>query len=84
MHCNPINFSELLEDGRNWIFNSSAAEQANVWFGKFQPIVKEMPVLKYNFMLDEMISIRNRWLESRLQKQGHYPHFIPQDDLEFR
>jgi hypothetical protein len=45
-HCNPASFPELME-GNRWVFNSSAAEQANVWFGQFQSIVREMTVEKY-------------------------------------
>lgn len=82
MNCNPVGFPELLEDGCNWVFNSSAAEQANAWFGKYQPIVKEMAVPRYNFFLDEMIALLNQWLERRLHGQRQKPHFIPQNDLE--
>jgi hypothetical protein len=46
-HCNPAMFRELVGDNNEWVFNSSAAEQANVWFGGFQSIVREMPVAKY-------------------------------------
>jgi hypothetical protein len=45
-HCNPARFAELIGDNNEWIFNSSAAEQANKWFGGFQSIVREMPVSK--------------------------------------
>ncbi|KAJ6560405.1 hypothetical protein B0H19DRAFT_1290213 [Mycena capillaripes] len=45
-HCNPARFRELQDEEGKWIFNSSAAEQANVWFGKFQNVVQDMPVLK--------------------------------------
>lgn len=42
-HCNPARFRELIGPNDTWIFNSSAAEQTNAWFGLFQPIVREMP-----------------------------------------
>lgn len=45
-HCNPARFSELIGENDEWIFNSSAAELTNVWFGAFQSIVREMPVPK--------------------------------------
>jgi hypothetical protein len=45
-HCNPARFSELISEDDKWIFNSSAAEQANVWFGGYQSIVREMTVPK--------------------------------------
>ncbi|KAJ7612384.1 hypothetical protein DFH06DRAFT_1345128 [Mycena polygramma] len=73
-HCNPACFRELFNSEGKWIFNSSAAEQANVWFGKFQNIVQDMPILKYNFFLDEMISLHNERTAADLQAQGHAPH----------
>lgn len=71
-------------DGDAWVFNSSAAEQANKWFRQFQPIVKEMPILRYNFFLDEMISLRNEWRVNRIRVEGKGPHLIPLADLETR
>lgn len=46
LNCNPALFRELIGPNGEWVFNSSAAEQANVWFGKFQNIVQEMPALR--------------------------------------
>ncbi|KZT07866.1 uncharacterized protein LAESUDRAFT_736147 [Laetiporus sulphureus 93-53] len=63
MHCNPAGFPELYDEHNQWTFNSSAAEQANVWFGKFQSITREMTKSHYNFFLDEMINIRNAFLD---------------------
>ncbi|KAJ7716995.1 hypothetical protein B0H16DRAFT_1612272 [Mycena metata] len=83
MNCSPVTFPELV-DGDTWVFNSSAAEQANRWFGRFQPIVKEMPVLRYNFFLDEMIRMRNEWLVGNLRAEGKKPHLIPVEELETR
>jgi hypothetical protein len=45
-NCNPARFKEILTDDNRWVFNSSAAEPANKWFGQFQAIVRKMPVLK--------------------------------------
>jgi hypothetical protein len=45
-HCNPARFQELIGDNGEWVFNSSIAEQSNVWFGGFQPIVREMTTPK--------------------------------------
>jgi len=45
-HCNPARFRKLIGPNNEWIFNSSAAEQANRWFGAFQSIVREMPQSK--------------------------------------
>lgn len=44
--CNPHKFPVLKRVDGSWVFNSSAAEQINSWFGKFQPKVKEMNVTK--------------------------------------
>ena len=67
IHCNLAHFAELIGENNEWIFNSSAAEQANKWFGHFQSIVCEMPISRlvlflhtqtlliqhrYNFFLD--------------------------------
>lgn len=44
-YCNPALWPQLMnEDGKSWRFNSSAAEQANAWFGGYQAIVREMQV----------------------------------------
>ncbi|KAJ7892674.1 hypothetical protein B0H13DRAFT_1625428, partial [Mycena leptocephala] len=75
-HCNLARFRELHDREGKWIFNSSAAEQANVWFGKFQNVVQDMPILppRYNFYLDEMIAIHNDHIVGELATQGHAPH----------
>lgn len=44
--CNPSVFPILRTAEGGWLFNSSAAEQANAWFGKFQSKVKEMNVIR--------------------------------------
>ncbi|KAF8574954.1 hypothetical protein K439DRAFT_1649684 [Ramaria rubella] len=88
-HCNPACIKELVgnaDTANGWIFNSSAAEQANVWFGQFVPNVCEMLPVQcvisndngYNFYLDEMIAIRNRFLVSELQRKGKVPHIVPE------
>jgi hypothetical protein len=41
MNCNPARYPEL-KDGDKWVFNSSAAEQVNKWFGAFQAITMGM------------------------------------------
>lgn len=45
-HCNPAWFQGLVGNNNKWVFNSSGAEQANIWFGKFRSVVREMPVVK--------------------------------------
>ncbi|KAJ7151061.1 hypothetical protein C8R46DRAFT_914205 [Mycena filopes] len=83
VNCSPVTFPEIV-DGDTWVFNSSAAEQANRWFVLYRPIVKEMPVLRYKFFLDEMISLRNEWMVNKLRVEGKGPHLIPLEDLETR
>ena len=80
-HCNPFKWPELRTEDGKWRFNSSAAEQTNVWFGKFQAMVREMHVTRYNFFLDEMIRRRNQWQVAELRRQGHAPYSIPLEIL---
>lgn len=44
--CSPFVYPVLKSDDGSWLFNSSAAEQANSWFGRFQSRVKEMNVIR--------------------------------------
>ena len=81
-HCNPALFPELRDEtNTHWIFNSSAAEQTNVWFGKFLPIVREMSEVHFNFFLDEMIMVHNAFRDALLRKRGKYPRIIPLEEL---
>ncbi|KAI0360950.1 hypothetical protein OH77DRAFT_1392352 [Trametes cingulata] len=80
-HCNPYIWPELRTENGRWRFNSSAAEQCNVWIGKFQAIVREMDVDRYNFFLDEMVKRRNRLTVAELRRQGHNPYLIPRSTL---
>ncbi|EPQ56063.1 hypothetical protein GLOTRDRAFT_41055, partial [Gloeophyllum trabeum ATCC 11539] len=79
MFCNPASFSGLVDQNGNWVFNTSIAEQTNVWFGAFQSIVREMEVVRYNFFLDEMVKRRNRWIVEELARKGHGPWHVPAD-----
>ncbi|KAG0149433.1 hypothetical protein CROQUDRAFT_39818 [Cronartium quercuum f. sp. fusiforme G11] len=45
---NPHLFPELKVDGK-WAFNASAAEMTNVWFGKFDSMVRNMHATWYHF-----------------------------------
>lgn len=45
-NCNPKVFPVLKGKDGKWVFNSSAAEQVNAWFGKFQSKVKEMNYIR--------------------------------------
>lgn len=77
-HCNPADFPELLnEDGKSWFFNTSIAEQVNVWLGGYHAIVREMLPIKYNFFLDEMIRLRNIATVAQLEHDGHHPRYAP-------
>ncbi|KAI0684068.1 hypothetical protein C8T65DRAFT_594255, partial [Cerioporus squamosus] len=82
MNCNPATFPELYNTLHEWIFNSSAAEQANVWFGQFQSIVREMREENYNFFLDEMIAIHNEWQVGVLYRRGARPRLVPVEELQ--
>ncbi|KAJ6456275.1 hypothetical protein C8R47DRAFT_996346 [Mycena vitilis] len=77
-HCNPADYPELMnEDGQTWFFNTSIAEQVNVWLGGYHVIVREMLSVKYNFFLDEMIRLRNVATVSQLERDGHHPRHAP-------
>lgn len=78
LHCNPISFPELLgEGGKGWFFNSSIAEQTNVWLGGYHSICREMLVDKYRFFLDEMILIRNQFTYAKLERDRRNPSRWP-------
>jgi hypothetical protein len=70
-NCNPAIYPELLgTNDKGWYFNSSIAEQTNVWLGGFHSILREMGVERYNFFLDQMILQRNKLTHKKLQKDG--------------
>ncbi|KAK6984509.1 hypothetical protein R3P38DRAFT_2575937 [Favolaschia claudopus] len=82
MNNSPALFPELMDSDGKWVFNSSAAEQANVWFGGFQSIVREMTVQSvYNFFLDEMIAIHNSFTHEKLLRENCVPHLKPEAAL---
>ncbi|KAI0714670.1 hypothetical protein C8Q76DRAFT_727675 [Earliella scabrosa] len=81
LNCNPAGFKELFDKLNRWLFNSSAAEQGNVWFGKFKTVVREMGEVRYNFFLDEMIMIHNEWRVSVLRARGAQPRHLPEGEL---
>jgi hypothetical protein len=77
-NCNPVAFPELAgEDGKGFYFNSSIAEQTNVWIGGFHSICREMHVDKYNFFLDQMFLLKNEATLEKLEKEGHEPSTWP-------
>ena len=81
VHCNPHNFPDLVgSDGicKTWVFNSSIAEQTNVWFGRYiyHAMLREMGVVKFNFFLDEVIMQKNRITKTKLEVDGAFPHYV--------
>jgi hypothetical protein len=76
-HCNPKLWPELTKEDGSWRFNSSAAEQSNVWVGGFNPITREMLPHRFNFFMDEMIQRRNQLIVSCLCEQNKSPWRIP-------
>ncbi|KAK7684279.1 hypothetical protein QCA50_012603 [Cerrena zonata] len=80
-NCNPYIWPELRTEDGKWRFNSSAAEQANAWYGGFQAIVREMQADRYDFFLDEMIKRRNRLTIQKLLNDSRAPFSIPKDWL---
>ncbi|KAF8868400.1 hypothetical protein CPB84DRAFT_1819247 [Gymnopilus junonius] len=78
-HCNPRLFPELLlnNSGCTFYFNSSKCEQINMWLGGYHAILHEMQADCYNFLLDELIMRKNRLLKRKLEKDSHFPSYIP-------
>lgn len=42
VHCNPALCKEIFDEIGRCVFNSSACEEFNGWYGAFQSIVREM------------------------------------------
>ncbi|KJA15025.1 hypothetical protein HYPSUDRAFT_72271 [Hypholoma sublateritium FD-334 SS-4] len=75
LNCNPAQYPELMDDNSTaWFFNTSIAEQTNVWLGGYHSMCREMLPAKYDFFLDEMIRLRNIQSIQHLYQQGHHPH----------
>ena len=68
-------------DNGGWEFNSSIAEQTNVWVGKFLPIVREMSEVHFNFFLDEMTHDRNEHTVGLLERRSRHPRLVPLEEL---
>lgn len=75
-------YPELLDEHGKYYFNSSIAEQTNVWFGGFHNMCREMTPVKYDFFLDEMILRRNRATVINLRRQDKQPHHPRLSSLE--
>ncbi|KAJ3723383.1 hypothetical protein C8R42DRAFT_695872 [Lentinula raphanica] len=76
-HCNPSQWTELVGEDGKWVFNSSAAEQSNVWIGGYQAILRDMLAHNFNFFLDEMIKRRNEVFVAKLRQESKAPYHIP-------
>jgi hypothetical protein len=77
-HCNLAAYPELIsQDNQGWYFNSSIAEQTNVWLGGYHAICREMLIDKHAFFLDEMILCRNQMTRQKLMKEGRSPSHWP-------
>ncbi|KAK0245365.1 hypothetical protein EDD85DRAFT_917483 [Armillaria nabsnona] len=75
-YCNPVAFPELHgEGGKGWWFNTSIAEQTNVWVGRYHSICWEMHADRYDFFLDQMIIMQNQATKLKLELKGFYPTF---------
>lgn len=82
IHCNPYNFPELLQDDKeSWFFNTSVAEQTNVWMGGYHAILREMTGVKYDFFLDQSIMDKNELTRAKLAADGRLPDYRP--DMRF-
>ena len=79
--CDPKLFPELRHADGSWRFNSSKAEQTNVWLGGYHSICREMASDKFEFFLDEMIMRKNTLVVASLRDKGHLPAHYP--DLVF-
>jgi len=77
--CNPAHYPELLNADSSWFFNSSIAEQVNIWLGGYHNIVCEMLPDKYDFFLDEMVMCCNRALIKTMEDRGQFPWYSPAD-----
>ncbi|KAK7022886.1 hypothetical protein VNI00_016873 [Paramarasmius palmivorus] len=81
-NCNPAMYPELMTDDKTgWFFNTSIAEQTNLWLGGYQAICRELGAIKFNFFLDEMIRLRNAEIVRQLATQGYNPWRTPANAL---
>ena len=64
----PNIFPQLRKKDGKWAFNSSAAELANIWYGKFSSICRTMSPVQVKFFMNEMVRKRNMWWCEKLEK----------------
>ena len=75
--CDPKNYPDLINPDGSWYFNSSIAEQMNVWLGGYHAIVWEMLLVKFNFFLGEMIACHNQPLVLKMKMDRLVPQHAP-------
>ena len=75
-NCDPAAYPELCGTDNAWFFNSSIAEQNNVWLAGYNAMCREMTPYRFNFFLDEMIIRRNRAVIAALERKGFMPHYL--------
>ncbi|KAK7016189.1 hypothetical protein VNI00_018973 [Paramarasmius palmivorus] len=81
-NCNPATYPKLMTDDKTgWFFNTSIAEQTNLWLGGYQAICRELGAIKFNFFLDEMIRLHNAEIVRQLATQGYNPWCTPANVL---
>ena len=80
-NCDPASFPELYADDGTYYFNSSIAEQTNVWLANYNSVLREMRHDRFNFFLDEMIIRKNRQTIAKLELQGAFPTTWPNPAL---
>ena len=66
-----------VDDDGNWFFNTSIAEQNNVWLGGYRAIIREMSAVKYDFFLDQVIKVKNEITKERLEARKCMPDYRP-------
>ncbi|EKM49359.1 uncharacterized protein PHACADRAFT_201747 [Phanerochaete carnosa HHB-10118-sp] len=72
-YCNPASFPKLKAPDGKWYFNSSIAEQMNIWLANYNLMCWEMRADRHNFFLDEMIMRQNRKILTKLAKGDQAP-----------
>ncbi|EGG08161.1 uncharacterized protein MELLADRAFT_84934 [Melampsora larici-populina 98AG31] len=64
-YTDPKKFPDLQENG-SWIFNASAGELSNIWYGGFASMCRNMQATRYKYFLEDMVEWRNLWLTDAL------------------
>ncbi|KAH8822784.1 hypothetical protein DL96DRAFT_1671073 [Flagelloscypha sp. PMI_526] len=67
---------KFCNDSKSWFFNTSVAEQTNIWFNSYGSMTHEMTSVLYNFFLDEMVRLRNEVTMTKLEQEGAKARFL--------